>query len=1009
MAKFYWILLINCSTKQNNMKNALLLFLAMSVSVVLYGQRTVSGTVTDVDGEPPIGANVTVVGEEGYGTITDFDGFFELQVPESAEMLDVSYIGYQALRLELGEPNEYEVNLEESGVVMDEVVVVAYGEQTRRSLVSSVSILDDKAVNNIPAVSPQEVLQGQASGVQIVQSSGVLGAATNIRIRGVASLSAGGQPLFVVDGVPLNDGSSGDYSNDFGGATTLNPLMNISMEDIESMSVLKDAAATSLYGSRGSNGVVLINTKQGKAGQNNVTFNTSYGVGGPTDLYDMTNSEEYYEISERYTGDPAPEDPNFFDWQDAVTQQAQAFKANLGFDGGDDKTRYYIGGAYTDDQNYIFGNDMEKYTGKMNLSHQVNDNFKIGANLSISRVTMDRINQENSTFAPLTSAYLQPPFVDAFNEDGSYARTGFIANVLAINDIGLSEFITRRTFGNAFLNYTIPNVGAGSIQIRSDWGIDEFQTEETIRWPEEISPGGYGYRRVIRDDKWLTTNTINYSSPIGERSNFSILFGQSFETALFQGTTVEGSGFAADPLRNVASAANPSITSATRTEWALASFFGRAQYDFDDRFFVEASIRRDGSSRFGANNRWGNFWSVGGGWNLINESFMQDQGFFDELKLRASYGTTGNQSIDNFESLGLFGAGVVSDYNGSPGLRPIQPANPDLKWEQTAQFDIGVNMRIKNFFDLGVSFWNKETTDLLLPFTVPMSTGFTSIFRNAGDMTNTGVDIDYNFDVLRNKDWYISIGVNLSFWRNEINNLPDASVDPDGNQFIPGSASQRAVVGRTANEFFLIRYNGINSETGDAEWLTKDGELTTSPQQADRVFVGSAIPDFIGGVNFNVGYKGLNLSGLFNYTYGNLIMLDDLRFTENPASGFNRSTRLLDAWEQPGDDAFAPGGDSPTFSNFAQRSTNQLMDGSFLRLRTLTLSYDLPVSSLGIDWIKNLSVYARGNNLLTITASDFRGQDPEVSDSGVNNLIQGESFFVVPQRKMYTFGINVTF
>lgn len=991
------------------MKNVLLLFLAMSVSVVLYGQRTVSGTVTDVDGDPLIGANVTVVGEDGYGTITDFDGYYELQVPEGATALDISYIGYQALRVELGEANEYNVKLDDSGVVMDEVVVVAYGEQSRRSLVSSVSTLDEKAVSNIPATSPQEVLQGQASGVQIVQSSGVLGAATNIRIRGVASLSAGGQPLFVVDGVPLNDGSSGDYSNSLGSPTSLNPLMNISMEDIESMSVLKDAAATSLYGSRGSNGVVLITTKQGQAGKNNVTFNTSYGFGGPTNLYDMTNSEEYFEISERYTGNPAPEDPNFFDWQDAVTQQAQAFNANLGFDGGNDKTRYYIGGAFSDDQNYVFGNDMNKYTGKMNLSHQVSDNFKIGANVSISRVNMDRINQENSTFAPLTSAYLQPPFVDAFNEDGSYARTGFIANVLAINDVATNEFITRRNFGNAYLNYTIPNVGAGSINIRSDWGIDEFQTEETIREPEIITPGGYGYRRVIRDDKWLTTNTIDYSSPLGDRSNFTVLLGQSFETALFQSTTVEGSGFAADPLRNVSSAANPSTTSATRTEWALASFFGRAQYDFDDRVFVEASIRRDGSSRFGANNRWGNFWAVGAGWNLSNESFMKDQTFFDELKLRASYGLTGNERIDNFQSLGLFGAGPVSNYNGSPGLRPIQPANPDLKWEQTAQADFGVNMRIKNFFDLGISLWQKNTTDLILPFTVPQSTGFTSIVRNAGEMTNRGIDIDYNFDVLRNRDWYVSIGGNISFLQNEITELPEATVDSDGNQFIPGSASQRAVVGRSANEFFLIRYNGINSETGDAEWLTKEGEATTTPGQGDRVFVGSAIPDFVGGVNFNVTYKDLSLSGLFNYTYGNLVMLDGLRFTENAASGFNRSTRLLDAWENPGDDAFAPGGESATISTFAQRSTSQLMDGSFLRLRTVTLSYNLPVQSLGIDWIKSLSVYARGNNLLTLTDSDFRGQDPEVSDSGVSNLVQGESFFVIPQRKMYTFGLNVTF
>lgn len=991
------------------MKNVLLLFLAMSVSVVLYGQRTVSGTVTDVDGDPLIGANVTVVGEDGYGTITDYDGYYELQVPDGATALDISYIGYQALRVELGEANEYNVKLDDSGVVMDEVVVVAYGEQSRRSLVSSVSTIDEKSISNIPAVSPQEVLQGQASGVQIVQSSGVLGAATNIRIRGVASLTAGGDPLFVVDGVPMNDNGNGAISNDFGAASTLNPLMNIAMEDIESISVLKDAAAASLYGSRGSNGVVLITTKQGKAGTNNVSFGTSYGVGGPTNLYDMTNTEQYNEISNRYGFGTSPND-NFFDWQDAVTQRAETFRANLGFDGGNDKTRYYIGGAFTDDQNYVFGNEMQKYTGKMNLSHQVSDNFKIGANVSISRVNMDRIDAENSTFAPLTSAYLQSPWVDAYNEDGSYRQTGFIANVLAINDIALTEFITRRNFGNAYLQYTIPNIGRGSINLRSDWGIDEFQTEETIRYPEEISPGGYGYRRVLRDDKWLTTNTIDYSTPVGDRSNLTFLLGQSFETALREGIAVEGTGFAADPLRNVSSAANPSITSATRTAWALASFFGRLQYDFDDRVFVEGSFRRDGSSRFGADNRWGNFWAVGAGWNLSNEAFMRDQTFFNELKLRASYGLTGNERIGNFASLGLFGAGTVSDYNGAPGLRPIQPANPDLKWEQTSQFDVGVNMRIKNFFDLGVSFWHKETTDLLLNQTVPMSTGFTSFTQNAGDMTNTGVDIDFNFDVLRNQDWYVSIGGNVSFWRNEITSLPDATVDSDGNRFIqdPASAAQRAVVGRTANEFFLIRYNGINSETGDAEWLTKDGELTTEPGQGDRVFAGSAIPDFIGGVNFNVGYKGLNLSGLFNYTYGNLIMLDELRFTEDP-DGFNRSTRLLDAWEQPGDDAFAPGAESTTVEDFPQRSTSQLNDGSFLRLRSITLSYDLPVSTLGIDWIKNLSIYARGNNLWTVTASDFRGQDPEVSDSGTNNLIQGESFFVVPQRKMYTFGLNVTF
>ncbi len=982
-----------------------LLLIAFSVLFTmgqLYGQRTISGTVTDSENEPLIGALVSVVDAENVATITDFDGRFEFDVPDGAEAIQISYLGYQTQVLELGPGDVYDVVMAEGDLALDEVIVVAYGEQTRRSLVSSVSTIDSRAIDNIPAVSPQEVLQGQTSGVQIVNSSGVLGAATNIRIRGVASINAGGQPLFVVDGVPLNDGS---YSNALGAGTGLNPLLNMSMDDIESISVLKDAAAASLYGSRGSNGVVLITTKQGRSGTNNVTFRTSYGFGSPTETYDMTNSEEFLTI----LGAPVPEEVPFFDWQDAVVRDATSFRTSLSFDGGNESTTYYVGVSYSDEENYVLGNEMEKLSGRLNLNHRVSDQFRLGANMSVSRADMGRIYAENSTFAPLTSAYLQDPRVQAFNPDGSPTIPGFIPNIVAIYNLSVNEFISDRTTGNIFAEYVIPGIGNGEVTLRSDFGIDHLATSETFRNPEVISPGGYGYKRIIQDEKWLTTNTARYNTPIGDRSSLNFLAGQSFETSLLQSTAVEASGFAADDLRNVASGASPSITSATRTEWALASYFARFQYDIGNTYFFEASIRRDGSSRFGADNRWGNFWAVGAGWNMSREPFLAGSELFTDVRLRTSYGITGNDRIGNFGSRGLYGAGTASDYAGMPGLRPIQAENPDLRWEQTAQFDIGISARIADFMDLGISFWHKDTEDLLLDRPISQTSGFGVITENAGDMVNTGVDIDFNFDVFQNQDWNISIGGNISFADNEVKSLPNATEDEDGNKFVAGTASQRAVVGQSANEFYLIRYQGINPETGNAEWLDRDGNPTTSPVQADRVYVGSAIPDFVGGLNFNVGYQNFTLSGLFNFTYGNMVMIDDLRFTENPVSGFNKSTILLDAWEQPGDQAFAPAADSPTRNTFAQRSTLQLMDGSYMRLKTLTLNYSLPVRELGIDWMKGLNIYFRGNNLLTFKDSDFRGQDPEVSDSGTSNLVQGESFFVIPQRKMYTFGLNVTF
>ncbi|MEM9885599.1 MAG: TonB-dependent receptor [Bacteroidota bacterium] len=983
-------------------KRSILLAFALLFTIgKLLAQRTIQGTITDESSSPLIGASVLAEGTT-VGTVTDIDGNFELRIPEGVANLIVSYTGFATATVELGTSNIVDITLEETAIGLQDVVVIGYGEQSERYNVQSISRIENEALANVPVVSPQELLQGQAAGVQLTNTSGVLGAATAIRIRGVASLNAGGQPLIVVDGVPLNDG---DYSNTLG-ATALNPLQDINPNDIESMSVLKDAAAAAIYGSRGSNGVILITTKKGKAGTNNVNFNYYTGWSEPTDVFDMMDADQNRQYRVDALGaDPATLPEGAFDWQDAVLQTGRINNYDASISGGSDKTQYYLGGVFSEQSNYVIGNELDRMSGRLNFKHTVSDKFRFGANISVSRVLNDRISSDNSTFAPLTSAYLQQPWVSPFDDDGQLRNTGFIANVIAIEQRSIRNLISRRTTGNVYAMYDI----LPGLTFRTDFGIDEIQTEETTRDPEIVSPGGYGFREINRDNKWLTTNTLRFEKEVGS-SYFSIDGILAYETARLENTTVEGSDFAADNLRNVASAATPTTTFASRTEWALFTQILRANYRLQDKYIIEGSVRRDGSSRFGTDNKYGVFWAASAGWLLSEESFMDNVGFINYLKLSASYGVSGNDRIGNFASLGLYQSGVDSDYNGMPGLRPTQAANPDLKWEETAQLDIGVSTQMFNSrVGLDVNFYIKNTTDLLLDFNLPEVLGISDITRNAGEMRNTGVDLNIRTTNVQRGDFEWTTNLNVGWVENEILSLPGASVDADGNEFIIGTASQRAIVGHSANTFFLVRYNGIN-DTGDAEWLDLEGNPTTTYSSANRVIVGSAIPDFTGGITNSLRYKDLDFSFFFNFVYGNEIMLDELRFTENTNAPFNISTRLLDFWTPQNTGGVVPSPESSTFPLYGQRSTNQLLDGSFLRLRNITLGYTLRGNALNTNFFNTIRAYVMGQNLLTFTNSDFRGQDPEVNDGGAgSNLNQGESFFTPPQARTITIGINASF
>jgi TonB-dependent starch-binding outer membrane protein SusC len=992
------------------MKKVLLfLVLVLSFSEFAFAQRNVSGTVKDEQGSSLVGASVQVKGSN-VGTITDFDGKFSLAVPAGSNTLLVTYLGYKDQEIDITGVSNVQVTMSSSGIALEDVIVVGYAEQSQRFSTQSVSTLKSDAIKDWPALSPQQLLQGQAAGVQMVGSSGLLGANASIRIRGAASITGGGEPLFVIDGVPLNDRS---MSLAQGGGTGLNPLMNINPNDIESMTVLKDASAVAIYGSRGANGVVLITTKKGKKDQGTrINLDAFTGFSNPTNLIPMMNTEQFVGFRNSYldainSTAPRLTQTDYFDWVDAVVQQGRINSVSLSADGGNDRTTYYVGGNFQRESGFTIGNDYDRYSGRFNFNHKANDWLTIGTNLSISNINMDRIGAENNTFAPLTSSYLQLPYVLPRDANGNFVNTGFIQNILAIEELNINYFGSKRMVGNVYADVKL----AKGLTFRTDFGLDNFETDAKYRSVNLINPGGYGYRNIDRDNKWLTTNTLNYNFAVG-KNDFNVLAGYSFETSDFKSVLVEGSGFASDKLPNVGSASTPLTASETGTNWALESQFVRANYRYNQKYLLEASARRDGSSRFGANNRYGFFWAIGGGWIISDEAFLKGSNTINFLKLTASYGTAGNDRIGDFPSLALYGGGVASDYGANAGLRPTQTPNPDLTWENTAQADIGISARLFNdLINLDVNLYEKNTTSLLLNVPYPFTTGFPSAARNVGTMRNRGIDLNLGVNIINKSNMGWSVGLNMGFLDNEVTDLPDASVDADGNRFIQGSAAQRAVVGRTLNEFYLVRAKGVNPETGDFEWLDKDGNPTTTYSANNRVFVGSAIPKFVGGLNSNFRFGNLDVAILFNFSYGNKILIDGLRFTDNVLSpGFNKSTDLLNYWKESGDEAFVPRLSSTTINSFNQLSTLQMQDGSFLRLRNLNIGYTLPKRLFGDKgFVRSARIYALGQNLFLVKNKDFRGPDPEVSANGPNNLVQGESFFALPQARSFQFGINIGF
>ena len=993
------------------MKKAILLFVfSMAFSFSAWAQQTVTGVVTEAEsGEPLAGVTVVVQGTT-VGASTDIDGRYEISVPEDRNVLEFSFVGFEAVTEEIDGRTEINVVMGEDLQMLDDVVVTGYGTLSRRQVTSSIGQVSSEQLGDVSLGSADEALQGRVSGVQFSRNSGVLGDATTIRIRGASSISASTAPLVVIDGVPVtnpSDAGSASVGTGLGANTGVNPLMNLNPNDIESYEVLKDAAASAIYGSRGSNGVILITTKQGRADQARVNVRMSGGIVQETNRYDMMNGEEFTEIWNDAAenvglldfgfGLPTDDIQNT-DWLEEVTQTGYMQETSASVSGGTENTRYYLSGNYRFEEGYIQNNELNRYSARLRIDHDLSDEVQVGLTLNPSRSDNFRVYTENAVAAPYTFGALHYPNVPVRGPEGELNLsidpnpfTAFFGQPVGnLEGDDVQSNITQM-LGTSYVNWNVTE----NFAFNSEFSFDLFQISERIRnadFTTNGSPTGSGFASNSQYRNFNWTNTAEYQNTFGDH-DLNVLGGITLQENSNVSFSASGQNYANDQLMNLNSAADITGASGSGTSFSFVGYLSRINYTLQDRYIFSLTGRVDGSSRFSDENQYGFFPAFSAGWIVSDEDFYTSN-TLDFLKLRASIGQTGNAEIGDFPT--LFLAGYGNDYNNVPGGRITQLENPDLQWEKTTQLDGAVEFGVFDSRLRGtVGYYIKDTDDLLLNVPISRVNGFTSFTENIGAIRNQGLEFDLEADIFQgNFNWTTSL--NISTIDNEVLRL-----DREGDQIF-GSNMLR--VGEPLGQFYVHEYAGVNPDNGNAQWIDEDGEVTDNFSEAPRKAMGSPFPDFFGGISNTFGYGGFDATIFFQYSYGNDLYRSDGTFTDtNLNSLFNQSTRQNDYWTPENTDAANP---QPRLfqTNGAQANNSRyLEDASYLRLKQLTVGYTLPASITGNN---NIRLYAQGQNILTVTSSEFNGQDPEASSGG--NIQATDIFFQPPQPRQVMFGIDIT-
>ncbi|WP_108867117.1 SusC/RagA family TonB-linked outer membrane protein [Aquimarina aquimarini] len=994
-----------------------LFMLAFFVSSMICAQQKISGTVQGEDGLPLPGVNILVKGKS-TGAQTDFDGEYTINV-EKGEILVYSYVGFISQEITVANQNIINVNLKEDVSALEEVVVVGFGTQSRKKITANIASISSEQINEIPTPSLQSSLTGKAAGVRVTQLNGKVEGGIKVRVRGISTISSSQEPLYVVDGIPItNDDESINNS-------PINPLVALNPNDIESIDILKDASSAAIYGARGTNGVIIITTKQGKRGKTKVSLNSSYGLSKATNTRDWLNAGQYIELvreSALNSGLTLAEIESEFerlsngtdwrngevdtDWQEFALVDGSVQDFGVSVSGGGEKTRFFISTSYNSTDGIIRGNELERYSFRTNLDHSISEKFKIGTNVGVSKTIIDRISNDNAFATPL-QAIAQSPLSPAYLDDGVTPNNDSTEYYNFLTEEFNGSFKTNvwRVLANSYLQYQI----FPELNFRTEVGYD-FLSQVAERFSgsltESASVGGFGTANAVQTEKYNLNNYFTYNKIFNEIFDLEGTFGMSYEDSVRRLQLVQGQGFPSDDLETLNSAAEITAGGSSRTRFNFLSYFGRTSLTIAGKYLLNASLRYDGSSRFGEDNRFGWFPAASAGWILSEEDFLKDSEVLSLLKIRGSWGVTGNAGIGNFASLSLFQG---SPYNQRAGLAPTQLGNPSLKWERTNQVDIGLDYGFLNNRISGeIDYYVKNTEDLLLDEPIPGTSGFSTITRNVGELRNKGFEFVINTRNITTEKLTWSTSFNLATLDNEIVELP-------GGDIISGRNIVRK--GETISSFYLVEYAGADPANGDALFIKNtvnaDGSIdrstTNNFNEADRIIAGSPYPDLTAGLTNNITFKGIDFSFTFQGEWGASIYNNGGRFQSGNARFFdNQTIDQLDRWQRPGDITNVP--QARLFStNGQQASTRYLQDSDFIRLRNLTLGYTIPGDVTRKFQMDRVRVYFTGFNLLTFT--DYDGYDPEsTADFNANTDIQaGEAFYSAPPAKTYTLGINIDF
>ncbi|WP_445736256.1 SusC/RagA family TonB-linked outer membrane protein [Mariniflexile sp.] len=1020
-------------------KRTILLLLLFIGFGAIHGQNrtNISGTVTDAQSIPLPGTSIIEKGTSN-GTQSDFDGKFSLSVANPNATLVISYIGYVTTEISLNGQKNIQVSLVEDVSKLDEIVVIAYGTQKKGNVSGAIASLSSEALEGRPVADFQNSMQGQVAGLNITKNSGAPGGGTSVVIRGKGSISGGSNPLYVIDGNIMNNG----IGNQGAGFTNPDPLATINPSDIESITVLKDASAASIYGARGANGVILITTKRGKTGKARFELNSYSGFQKAWNTLDLLNSQEYQQVWNAVRDNsglnriPALDGTTLTtntNWQREVLKTANISNYEFRASGGGEKTTYSTSVGYLDQDGIIMNTGMKRYNLTVNTDTQLGK-FKFGNSLFVSRTIYDKesINDQTSI---LNSAILSAPNVPIYdpNNIGGFAGPTLQDGEPTMNPVAAQTLIdntntVNRILGNIYGEYELVK----NLKFKVNAGFDLITFHDRLTVPEfklnQNQVPGFEQGAMVREyrgenNSALLENTLNYKNTFGKHT-LDLLAGytaQELQYADMQATVL--GQFSGTGLPVLSGSKNVSTVSGIISENKTTSIIGRAIYDYDSKYLATVNFRRDGSSKFVGDNKFANFYSASAGWRISNEAFLKNTAVSD-LKLRASYGSLGNDNINANSARFTLNQNATYVLGTSQALAPgVGPSgsmqNADLRWEKQVQLNYGLDLGLfNNRFTMTVDYFNKTSKDLLLSIPVPGHTGFGGITLNAGEIVNKGLEITANYRDKIGEDFTFSIGGNVTTLDNKVTKLANGLDYIETSAFGQLSSVLRVRIdeGQSVQSFYGYQVEGIFQTQAEIDAAPFQGESTRPGDfkyknikaddnvidEKDQTFIGDAIPDVTYGINLNMGYKNWDFSMQFFGVSGNDIWSETKFYTQSYARTNNLNRVVLDAWTPSNPSTTNPRQFPRTLSGNAKVSSFFIEDGSYFRLKNLQLGYSFPESLINKMKLSKFRCYLAGQNVFTISGYSDVGYDPEVGSDGIDNV-------VYPQARTFTLGLQVGF